>query len=174
MNKDQALSITRTLLKVIGSALVTHGATKAAGLLNSEDVIGLILTVVGLVWSHFQHSDDSSNPNPIIGPSGKLPLWLLTIGLSVIALGTGCSHFKSTVSETVIGGVTNRITTVGATTFFDAKSQLSKLATGQTDKGNQKVSVGALNEEASGSNAVQVLRIVVESAATGAAKAIVP
>lgn len=61
MNSSQFLSILRTALKVLGSALATHGAQKAAALINSEDVIGLVLLIGGVWWSHCNHAptDDS-------------------------------------------------------------------------------------------------------------------
>jgi hypothetical protein len=40
MNQDQLTSLVRTALKVIGTALITHGATTAANVLNGEDVRG--------------------------------------------------------------------------------------------------------------------------------------
>ena len=54
----------------------------------------------------------------------------------------GCARFRSTVTErTGKDGVTERETRVSAGTFFDSKSELTKLNSGQTDK-SQKVSIG--------------------------------
>ncbi len=166
MNRDQALSITRTLLKVIGSALVTHGATKAAGLLNSEDVIGLILTVVGLLWSHFDHSEETATkPNPIIG---TLPMVLFFAALAAVACAstTGCASSRVHTLETRLDG-TQVETEVRAHTFFDSKSELAKPKALVTDK-TASSAVGSMNQESSGSNAVQVLKIVVEGAVSAA------
>jgi hypothetical protein len=63
INQDQAFSIARSVLKIVGSALVAHGATKAAGIVNGEDVLGLTLTVVGLLMSQQTHSDPTPPPN---------------------------------------------------------------------------------------------------------------
>jgi hypothetical protein len=51
-NKDQVVSAVTSGLKILGSILLTHGATKAAAIVNSEDVIGLIVTVVTVYFSH--------------------------------------------------------------------------------------------------------------------------
>lgn len=59
MNNEQLSSLVRTILKVVGTVMLTHGATKAAALINSEDVIGVCVTVVGLVMSHIEHSNIS-------------------------------------------------------------------------------------------------------------------
>ena len=53
-------------------------------------------------------------------------------------------------------GVVERVTVIRSLTFFDSKSELAKLSSGQTDK-SQKVSIGSLNQEASGSNAVNLV-----------------
>ena len=36
---------------------MAHGATNAAQFVNSEDAVGLVLTLVAAVTSHFQHAD---------------------------------------------------------------------------------------------------------------------
>lgn len=69
MNQDQFLSGVRTVLKLLGAALATHGATKAAGIVNGEDVTGLVLVVAGAVWSWYFHKDDTTTPAPT-SPTG--------------------------------------------------------------------------------------------------------
>ena len=61
---------------------------------------------------------------------------------------TGCARFTSTVTERLgpDGRTVERITVVKAGTFFDSKSDLAKLSSGQTDK-TQKVSIGSINQE---------------------------
>jgi hypothetical protein len=66
MNSSQFLSALRSFLKVLGSILTTHGAQKQAALLNSEDVIGLVLLIGGVIWSHVQHA-------PLAEPLDSLP-----------------------------------------------------------------------------------------------------
>lgn len=56
MNSSQFQTLARSILKIVGSALAAHGATKAAGWLNGEDVTGTLLTIAGLAWSHFASS----------------------------------------------------------------------------------------------------------------------
>lgn len=46
----QITELIRTILKIAGMIAVAHGATKAAALLNSEDIIGGAVTVGGIVW----------------------------------------------------------------------------------------------------------------------------
>jgi hypothetical protein len=62
MNSDQLASLVRSVLKLIGAALLTHGATKAAAILNAEDVSGLIVTVVGVGLSYFSHAEPTQPP----------------------------------------------------------------------------------------------------------------
>jgi len=52
MNKEQILSIVRTILKTIGAVLVTKGYTDADGL---ESLIGGLSTGIGLLWSVLAH-----------------------------------------------------------------------------------------------------------------------
>lgn len=60
MNQDQIMSGVRSLLKVIGAVLVARGATNAATIVNGEDVAGVSLVAVGMVWSWWQHRKDST------------------------------------------------------------------------------------------------------------------
>ena len=90
------------------------------------------------------------------------------IGFSLLA--TGCARFTSTVTErTLPDGVIERVTVVRATTFFDSKSELAKLSSGQTDK-SQKVSIGSLSQESSATNAVNLIESVVGAAVRAAVK----
>lgn len=61
MNTDQTTSLIRGLCKAIGAALLAHGASKAASIVNGEDTIGLIVMIIGFVSSHFVHKDDSTS-----------------------------------------------------------------------------------------------------------------
>ena len=62
-----------------------------------------------------------------------------------------------------------RVTRVSAGTLLDSKSELSKLSSGQTEK-SQKVAIGSLNQESSGSNAVSFAESVVGAAVRAAVK----
>lgn len=83
----------------------------------------------------------------------------------------GCAHFSSTQVKTEKDGV---ITTShqSVTTFFDAKSDIVKLRASTTDK-TQGLTVGGINEEASGTNANALLESVVSAAVTSAVKSTV-
>ena len=88
----------------------------------------------------------------------------------LLALTPSCARFTSTVTErTLPDGVVERVTVVKATTFFDSKSGLAKLSSGQTDK-SQKVSIGSLNQESSATNAVTLVESVVVAAVRAAVK----
>lgn len=91
MNIDQLQSLLRSLLKIAGSALMAHGLTQAAGIVNGEDFIGVVLALGGLAWSHWEHGADAQPPPP----SGKLPgpkvmLWLL-VGTMCGWILSGCA-----------------------------------------------------------------------------------
>jgi len=55
MNEDQIDSLIRTVLKIAGTALMTHGLTGYANLVNSADMFGAIVLLVGLWQSHQFH-----------------------------------------------------------------------------------------------------------------------
>jgi len=96
---------------------------------------------------------------------------LSTIILAALVAATGCARFKSEVTERVgaDGKTIERVTVVKAGTLFDSKSELAKLSSGQTDK-SQKVSIGALSQESSGSNALGFAESVVGAAVRAAVK----
>jgi len=94
----------------------------------------------------------------------------LTLILAIAALG-GCARF-STTQKDVRDGTTTTITTKATSwTFFDSKSALAKWKATQTEK-SQGAEVGGLNQESSGTNAVDLIRAIAEGAVNGAAKAI--
>lgn len=74
MNTDQLNSFVRSVLKIAGAILVAHGAGKAAAIVNTEDVAGIVVTLVGLFMSHQQHAGlseaarASADPQEIIRP----------------------------------------------------------------------------------------------------------
>lgn len=92
----------------------------------------------------------------------------------LVVVLTGCSTFtvnQTDISTTLPDGTETRTITseTKARTFFDAKSGLANFKTTQTDK-TQSSSVGSLNQEASGSNAVNVVQAVTEAAVRAALK----
>lgn len=79
-----------------------------------------------------------------------------------------CARLSSTVAERLgADGTVGRVTVVKAGTPFDSKSELAKLSSGQTDK-SQTVSIGALSQESSGSNALSFAESVVGAAVRAA------
>jgi hypothetical protein len=57
MNNQQAIALAQGLTKILGASLAAHGATKAAAIVNGEDVAGVVIALAGLAWSHFYHGD---------------------------------------------------------------------------------------------------------------------
>lgn len=92
MNKDQILSIVRTVLKTAGAALVTKGVISDTGL---ESVIGGLITIIGIVWSHYDNSAPTDKP-PSSGSSGAASLIVLCAILGVFGAGlTGCASMDA-------------------------------------------------------------------------------
>jgi hypothetical protein len=88
--------------------------------------------------------------------------------VAAACLLAGCSTFKSAQrEETMPDGTVVRETTIKARTFFDAKSDLSKLRASTTDK-TQGMTIGALGQEATGSNAASLVEGIVGAAVRAA------
>lgn len=68
MNQNQLNSLVRTILKIAGTALAAHGLTVSANLVNSEDVFGLVVLLVGLLQSHQTHGAPASGPGSCPSP----------------------------------------------------------------------------------------------------------
>src|SRR5882724_9717164 len=98
MNKDQFLALIRNVLNVLSGILVTHGATKAASLMNSEDGTGVIIALAMFAWSHFSHaatpasSSDAATiktgTEKTAPPSNVASLFLFA---GIVTLLTGCA-----------------------------------------------------------------------------------
>jgi hypothetical protein len=90
--------------------------------------------------------------------------------VAAAVLSAGCARFNSTVTEvTGPDGTVERRTVVKAGTLFDSKSELAKLSSGQTDKG-QTVSIGSLKQESSATNAASFAESVVGAAVRAAVR----
>jgi len=101
MNTDQINSLIRTVLKVLGTALATHGLTNAAGILNSEDFIGLVLLIVGVISSHSWHSSAPDSNGG--GSGGKLGLFVALAAAGFLFTGTGCQSTPQAVTYQTAG-----------------------------------------------------------------------
>jgi len=87
-----------------------------------------------------------------------------------LCLLCGCAHYSTHQTDTSYGtnGPTRQISTeVSVFTFFDSKSEIVKSRVTQTDK-TQSSSVGALNQEASGTNVIGLINAVSAGATKGA------
>jgi hypothetical protein len=98
MNPNQIQSLVRSVLKLVGAILVTHGATAYAAILNTEDVAGLVVTLVGLYMSHEQHA-----PKPVDAVGGGVANRPPAPAL------TSCATNRPPVTETVnaVAGVSD-------------------------------------------------------------------
>lgn len=96
----------------------------------------------------------------------KLGIFFL-LALPFLFFQFGCASSRVTTKEVDPDTGIVRTTEVRAHTFFDSKSELAKPKATITDK-TATSSAGAMAQESSGSNAVQVLKIVVEGAASAA------
>ncbi len=95
----------------------------------------------------------------------------------LLTLLTGCAHYSTTQTDTSYGTnnqATRSISTkVNVTTFFDSQSEITKSRVTQTDK-TQSSSVGTVNQDASGTNAIGLINAVSAGAVEGALKYIAP
>jgi hypothetical protein len=99
------------------------------------------------------------------------PIFLLGIFLLGIFLA-GCASFTTTQTDVSSydeqGKQTRTVTTrAQATTFFEGRSALASFKATQTDK-TQSASVGGLNQEATGSNAVALAERIISAAVKAA------
>jgi len=82
----------------------------------------------------------------------------LLFGLAVALALSGCARFHSAMVRTE-QTATNTVSTESRqtiTTFWDSQSSVGKLRASTTDK-TQGLTVGGLDQESSGTNAVEVL-----------------
>lgn len=100
---------------------------------------------------------------------------LLSIPMALVL--AGCSSFSTTQTDVSFndkGLPLRSITTKAkARTFFDAKSALTNFKANQTDR-TQGASVGSLNQEASGTNAIGLIEAVSAGATKGALQFMAP
>jgi hypothetical protein len=91
MNPDQIASLVRSVLKMAGAALAVHGLTNAANIVNGEDLSGVVITILGLVLSHFSHSDGTTPSTP--SGASKVSVLLVFGMLAGTALfNSGCAN----------------------------------------------------------------------------------
>ncbi len=88
MNTDQIASIVRTVLKIVSGILLAHGLGDTASIINTPDVVGLVVLLVSAIWSHFSHA----SPPDATGGSSKAGGVGLLVSLGVASLLlTGCA-----------------------------------------------------------------------------------
>ena len=90
---------------------------------------------------------------------------LLIFGfVSLMAISSGCSHLYSHQTQTTItNGVQHIVTTdLRTITFFDSKSDLAKYVASQGST-TQRLGIGSLSAESSGTNAVELIDRIVQA-----------
>lgn len=164
-------------MKIIGSALATHGLTNAASIVNTEDFIGLVLVIAGAIWSHYQHGTDSPTP-PTSNKSG-LGAWLLIGALAMGMTGavTGCHTPPQTVAYRAASGTTLSVETAIRTyNVFAAQGKTTVAQNQQVKAAYEKYQAallvvcdaGAIYAATSGTNAPAVslaLQVAVQNSA---------
>lgn len=67
MNQARIISAVKTVANFAAGVLTTHGAVKAAHIVNAEDTTGIIALIVVWAYSHFvQHTDaNEATPTPM-------------------------------------------------------------------------------------------------------------
>ncbi len=59
MNTDQVTSLVRSGLKLAAGALIAHGYSATGNFVTTETVVGFVVGLIGLAWSHFFHKSDA-------------------------------------------------------------------------------------------------------------------
>ena len=72
INKNQVLSLVRSVLKAVGGAFIANGIDKDS---TKQAVIGALTAIVGLIWSHWEHTPDvpTQPPQPPQPPQVSKP-----------------------------------------------------------------------------------------------------
>jgi hypothetical protein len=86
MNLDQINSLVRSVLKIAGAILVAHGACKVAAIVNTEDVAGVAVSLVGLWLSHQLHGSPG-NCRAVASSEGGQPV--LPVAQTFLSAGNG-------------------------------------------------------------------------------------
>ena len=131
MNSDQLNSFIRSLFKIVGAALVTHGCTKAAGLVNSEDITGLVITIIGVLASHNWHTDKTSPPLDSGGSSAGKALLVFAFA-SLLFTGCVASNPARLVITTSPAGITTTNIDATAPAYVIDARLTNNIATAQT------------------------------------------
>lgn len=61
VNVDQVSSLIRSAFKLFGGALATNGINKSS---VTQIVCGVVTTLIGMAWSHWEHSDSQGTTPP--------------------------------------------------------------------------------------------------------------
>ncbi len=161
MNKTQLKDVLiSALIKLPRYALVIGGADhfSSATAENLDKVEGALAVIAGFVWSMVEDYRKAKNTPP--------PAALPVIVAFFLLLNTGCARFGTWQTDYSYDAETGNLirqntTKVKATTFFEAKSELSKFKALQTDK-SQSTAVGSLGQESSSTNLTALVEKAIE------------
>ena len=168
------------LLAATGAAVsagIQTGIIDATTLPHSVKGVAGLVTVIGTAGiGVFARDNDKTSEQVNAGKPGEthtgalLLAALFLFGLAFVLSLAGCSSFRSEQVHTTQDG-TRIESRQRITTFWDSESKLSKLRISTTEK-TQGMSLGALSEESSGSNAVSLFREGISAAVEGAIKGV--
>ncbi len=104
-NANQTESLVRTVLKIVGAALIAHGYTTSAALINAPEALGIVLAAIGVIGSLIHHASDTTPPASTSGKNSALVVLLAVAMLAVF--GTGCTSIVNTPGGKIVS-VTER------------------------------------------------------------------
>lgn len=127
MNVDQFFSLFRSALKLVGGYFVAKGVTDASGW---EGFIGTVTGLIGLVLSHFKHTDGT---NASANGSVRVVVgWVLVnVASSLVAMSLlGCAGFqKHTVTTDPSTGITTTNTVTDINKIASKVKRITKTGT---------------------------------------------
>ena len=177
MNPTNEVNSISNLVESAAATAVTGGlitATQLDLIHKWLGVLGLLLSAAWWIRLHLCHpavnppKDDSQTPRSGVDSRLLLAPLLLTLFSAV-----GCTtQFTELHQYNEAGEITAR-TYIKTRCFFDSKSDLAHLTTKNQDK-SQTVGIDGLSQEASGTNAVALGKVIAQGIVEGLVKSAAP
>lgn len=98
MNQDQAISLFRSILKLVGALAIAKGFGDSAAW---EIIVGGLSTLIGLFLSHIWHSDAPASAAPVKLPSNVVKLALVLFCLAPLLFG--CASLTKAIDPALPG-----------------------------------------------------------------------